>query len=306
MWQLPEFSFETALFGILNINKPPGVTSRDVVNKVRQVYRKATGKKLKAGHAGTLDPLATGVLVVCLGRATKLMSFIQSRPKRYVAEFQMDASSVSDDTETELEFVQPPVAPSLKEIAAAIPSFVGEILQKPPAYSAISINGQRAYKLARQGVEFEIAEKKITIHDLQIVGYEYPILKLNIECGSGTYIRSLGRDLANAVGTKAVMMSLVRTEIGQFKVEEGLEWDSFSMESFREKLQSAAVAVDFLPQRIVTEDEIELLKHGQFVKCEYSIDGQIAAVNSENELIAILEPAYGSLKPAINFVAGQG
>jgi tRNA pseudouridine55 synthase len=294
------------LFGILNINKPSGVTSRDVVNKIGQVYRKATGEKLKAGHAGTLDPLATGVLVVCLGRATKLMSFIQSRPKRYVAEFQLDASSVSDDTETEIELVQPPVAPSLERIAAAIPSFTGEILQKPPAYSAISINGQRAYKLARQGVEFEIAEKNVTIHDLAIVAYDYPILKLNIECGSGTYIRSLGRDLAHAVGTKAVMTSLVRTEIGPFKVDEGLNWDSFSIENFREKLHSATAAVDFLPKRIVTDDEIELLKHGQFVKNDNSNHDQFAAVNCRNELIAILEPAYGSLKPAINFVAGQG
>lgn len=294
------------MFGILNINKPPSVTSRDVVNKVRQVYRKATGKKLKAGHAGTLDPLATGVLVVCLERATKLMSFIQSRPKRYVAEFRLDASSVSDDTETEIELVDPPVAPSLEQIADALPSFTGEILQKPPAYSAISINGQRAYKLARQGVEFEIAEKKITIHQLEIVEYNYPILKLDVECGSGTYIRSLGRDLAKAVGTKAVMTRLVRTEIGQFKVESGLKWDSFSLESFRENLHSAAVAVDYLPQRVVTAEEIELLKHGQFVKNDGSLDSQIAAVNCDNELIAILEPAYGSLKPAINFGAGQG
>ena len=294
------------MFGILNINKPPGVTSRDVVNKVRQVYRKATGKKLKAGHAGTLDPLATGVLVVCLERATKLMSFIQSRPKRYIAEFRLDASSVSDDTETKIELVDPPVVPSLEQITDAMPSFTGEILQKPPAYSAISINGQRAYKLARQGVEFEIAEKKITIHQLEIVEYNYPILKLDVECGSGTYIRSLGRDLANAVGTKAVMTRLVRTEIGQFKVESGLEWDSFSLESFRENLHSAAVAVDHLPQRVVTAEEIELLKHGQFVKNDGSLDNQIAAVNCDNELIAILEPAYGSLKPAINFVAGQG
>ena len=206
------------MFGIFNINKPAGWTSRDVVNRVQRLVRPA-----KAGHAGTLDPLATGVLVVCVGPATKLISYVQQQLKEYEATFILGQSSPSDDVETEIcELEQPPI-PTREAIEAKLPDFVGTIQQRPPLYSAIKVEGQRAYKLARGGSDMELPARPVEIYELSVTAYEYPELCLKIRCGSGTYVRSIGRDLADSLGTAAVMSALTRTAIGKFQVQEGLD-----------------------------------------------------------------------------------
>jgi len=191
------------MFGLLNLNKPAGMSSRDAVNRVQWLARKMTGEKVKVGHAGTLDPIATGVLVVCLGPATKLIEHVQRMPKQYRGTFLLGRRSPSDDVELEAEPLTNPPIPTADEIAAALPAFMGEIQQTPPAYSAIKIKGRKAYDLARRGEQVEMTPRTVTIHSLDIVRYEYPELVLNIRCGSGTYVRALGRAVAKSLGTAA-------------------------------------------------------------------------------------------------------
>ncbi|MDO4583232.1 MAG: tRNA pseudouridine(55) synthase TruB [Planctomycetia bacterium] len=211
--------------GFLNIYKPSGISSFDAVNIVLKeiLGGKKSEKRVKIGHAGTLDPMAEGVLVLAVNRATKLISYVQKQKKSYVATFQLGVESDSEDTETELRPLANPPIPTRAEMEAIFPPFLGEILQRPPQYSAIKIQGKRAYKLARQGKETELPLRKITIHHLEILRCEYPTLELSIQCGSGTYVRSLGRDLARKLGTGAVMSALTRTAVGLFRQEDALE-----------------------------------------------------------------------------------
>ena len=200
------------MFGFLNLNKPAGVTSRDVVNQVQRLVRPE-----KVGHAGTLDPLATGVLVVCVGRATRLTEYVQRMPKHYSATFLFGRQSDTEDIDGQVIELADPPQPKRDQIEATLPKFLGEIQQVPPAYSALKVEGRRAYDLARRGEDVQLAARPVVIYELRIVAYEYPELRLDIVCGSGTYVRSLGRNIARTVGTQAVMSALVRTAIGNFR-----------------------------------------------------------------------------------------
>ena len=226
-------------FGILNVDKPAGLTSRDVVNRIEGLVR-----NVKCGHAGTLDPLATGVLVVCVGPATRLIQYVQRLPKQYRAVFQLGRKSVTDDVEGDVELVAGAPEPTRVQIEAALPQFLGDVEQRPPAHSAIKVDGQRSYERARRGEEFELPARTITIHRLEILRYEYPELELAIECGSGTYVRSLGRDLAAALGTAAVMSALVRTAIGDFRLEDAVALDALTNSTLAEHLQPPIDALE--------------------------------------------------------------
>ena len=204
--------------GFFNVNKPTGQTSRWVVDQIQRIVRPA-----KVGHAGTLDPLATGVLVVAVGSATRLIDYVQQMPKRYRANFLLGCTSPTEDVDGEVVPLENPMVPTRVEIEAAIPAFLGEILQSPPAFSALKVGGRRAYSLARAGQAVELKPRSVSIHRLNVLGYEYPRLQLEIECSSGTYVRSLGRDLAEQLGTGAVMSALVRTAIGSFRVEDSID-----------------------------------------------------------------------------------
>src|SRR3989304_2088231 len=228
-------------FGILNVDKPAGLTSRDAVNRVERLFR-----NVKCGHAGTLDPLATGVLVICVGPATRLIQYVQRLPKQYRAVFQLGCRSATDDTEGEVEVVVGAPEPTRAQVEAALPQFLGDVQQRPPAHSAVKIGGQRAYDLAPRGEEFELPARTASIPRLEILRYEYPELELAIECGSGTYVRSLGRDLAAALGTAAVMSALVRTAIGDFRIENAIPLDALTTDTLLERLQPPLEALKSL------------------------------------------------------------
>lgn len=290
------------MFGILNINKPAGWTSRDVVNRVQRLVRPA-----KAGHAGTLDPLATGVLLVCVGPATKLISYVQQQQKEYEATFLLGRSSPSDDVETEIcELDQPPI-PTREAIEAKLPEFVGTIQQRPPLYSAIKVKGQRAYKLARGGSEMELPARPVEIYELSVTACEYPQLCLKIRCGSGTYVRSIGRDLANSLGTAAVMSALTRTAIGEFSVQEGLDVESLEKTILEQQLVSPLQAVAHLPQVILSESQQTEIQHGRMITVdELAISPQpdevFAAVGSDGQLLALMQmKRAGLIGPTCNF-----
>jgi tRNA pseudouridine55 synthase len=274
------------MFGLLNINKPAGLTSRDVVNHVQRIVRPE-----KAGHAGTLDPLATGVLIVCIGQATRLIEYVQRMPKRYTGTFLLGRESDTEDVEGQvIELVNPP-QPTRSDIDSALPALIGEIQQMPPTYSALKVQGQRAYKLARQGKPVQLEPRTISVHDIRLLKYDYPELTLDITCGSGTYVRSLGRDLAASLGTAAVMSALVRTAIGSFSLGDACRLDQLSHETIRQHLLSASQAVSVLPCVQLTHDEIERIAHGLAIDDRFHLDAvEFAAEDDAGTLLAILVP----------------
>ncbi len=285
------------MYGLLNINKPPGKTSRDAVNRVQRLVR-----PVKVGHAGTLDPLATGVLVVCLGPATRLIQYVQQLPKRYIGTFLLGRRSDSDDTEGEVVELENPAVPTVDEVLAALPQFTGTIQQRPPIFSAINVNGKRAYALARAGKQVELAARPVTIHDLRVVRYEYPELVLDIGCGSGTYIRSLGRDLAESLGTAAVMSKLERTAIGDFSVESAIDMSDLTEDSLAKHLLPAEAAVRHLPAVELTADEVHKIGNGLTIeRPEHGFISDIAAFDAAGHLIAIVAPrSPDQLRPISN------
>lgn len=292
-----------SIFGLLNINKPAGITSRDVVNRVQWLLKqhaKATAEKAaKVGHAGTLDPIATGVLVLCVGPATRLIEQVQRQPKRYRGTFLLGRRSPSDDIELPSEELVDAPIPTLAEIEALLPAFVGEIEQIPPAYSAIKIGGEKAYDLARAGAAPDMQPRTITVHELSVVSFEYPELVLDIHCGSGTYVRAIGRDLANSLGTAAVMSALERTEIGDFRVGDALHMDALDEETVTALLLPAALAVTDLPRIEVSYTEVQELHNGRFLdRPKAPRSDEIAAFDTGGRLIALLKPrGNGRLQP---------
>ncbi len=289
------------MFGLLNIDKPPHITSREVVNRVQRIVRPT-----KVGHAGTLDPLATGVLVVCLGPATRLVPYIQSQSKSYRATFLLGRRSASDDTEEEVEILTDSQIPTRAELDHGLRALRGEIRQRPPLYSAVKIDGRRAYALARAGQQgVQVKERTVVVHQLEIASFDYPQLELLIRCGSGTYVRALGRDLARAVGTEAVMAALRRTAVGNFDVSRAVSPDDLCRESVRSALLAPAEAVAELPQLRVTADEQRKLAQGQDIRLPaHPHSTEVAAFDAAGNLVAILTPRRpGLLKPARNFPA---
>ncbi len=210
-----------AISGILVIDKPLGPTSMQACARVRGAL-KAGGapKRIKVGHGGTLDPLATGVLVILVGKATKLCNDIMAGEKRYETTIDLSRTSPTDDLEAETTEVPVASPPTRADIEAALTHFVGEIQQRPPAHSAMKVDGKRAYELARAGELTELEPRPVTIHAIDITGYDWPTLTLDIRCGKGTYIRSLARDIGKHLGTGGVLAALRRTQVGQFTIEQ--------------------------------------------------------------------------------------
>ncbi len=274
------------MFGLLNINKPAGLTSRDVVNHVQRIVRPD-----KAGHAGTLDPLATGVPIVCIGPATRLIEYVQRMPKRYTGTFLLGRESDTEDVEGEVvELVNPP-QPTRAGIEAALPALIGEIQQMPPTYSALKVQGQRAYKLARQGKPVQLEPRTISVYDIRVLKFDYPELTLDITCGSGTYVRSLGRDLAASLGTGAVMSALVRTAIGDFSLQDSCRVEQLTRESIDKHLLSPSRAVSQLPAVPLTPEEAAQISRGLAIDDRFHLNAaEIAAEDANGTLLAILVP----------------
>jgi tRNA pseudouridine55 synthase len=293
------------MFHVLNINKPRGPTSRDVVNRVKWLV-----KPHRAGHAGTLDPIASGVMLVCVGRATGLIEYAQTLPKSYLGTFLLGHASETGDIETAVTPVEGAAPPSGEQLAAALPQFTGAISQCPPRHSAVKIAGRRAYELARKGIEFQPEAKTVEIYRLSIVRYEYPEVVLDVECGSGTYIRALGRDLAAAVGTSAVMTALERTAIGPFAIDSSLRFDDVNA-AWQDHLLPPAQLMGSLPRVTITAAELNDVRHGRNIiappeALQFNADAKIAAFNASGDLVAILRRhGPGVLSAARNFARAE-
>jgi tRNA pseudouridine55 synthase len=212
--------------GVINLDKPPGLSSARAVDAVKRLLPRGT----KIGHAGTLDPFATGVLLLLVGRATKACERLMDSPKQYEATVKLGASTATDDPESP-EVPAPAVTPPPgASVAAAAQSFVGDILQRPPAFSAMKVEGRRAYDLARKGNVVELEPRPVRVYGIEVLEYEWPILRLRIDCGRGTYVRAIARDLGAALGTAGYLTQLRRTRVGTFTVE-----DSVTLERLREE-----------------------------------------------------------------------
>lgn len=213
--------------GFLVIDKPGGMTSRAVVNRVQLWFPRRT----KIGHTGTLDPLATGVLVLCIGTATKLADRVQAMAKQYETRVRFGATSNTDDADGVV--VESPAAatPTREAIEQLLPQFVGLIEQLPPQFSALKVQGQRAYELARRGTEVALQPRPVRVDSIQLVNYEWPWLDLIIDCGKGTYVRSIARDLGERLQVGGLVQSLRRTRVGPFLAEQGVTVHSNAAEA---------------------------------------------------------------------------
>ena len=251
------------MFGFLNCNKPPGWSSRDVVNLVHGRVRVPKGQpKVKVGHSGTLDPLAEGVLVLGIGPAVRLVPFVQQTKKRYVGKFRLAASSETGDLEDGFQEHSGLPVPTKEELQTACVTLTGEIEQVPPAYSAIWVDGQRAYERVRRGEEVEMPVRRVTIHELALCRYDYPEFEIDIVCGSGTYIRTLGIDLAKAVGSISVMTHLQRTGVGEFRINDAVDVERLREEPIEPFLQPAEMGITHLPRLVVNEQQSQDLSNG--------------------------------------------
>lgn len=287
------------MFGFVNCNKPIGFSSRDAVNVIQGRLK---GRRIKVGHCGTLDPLADGVLVIGVGPAAKLVPYVHETSKTYEGTFRLAAESPTGDLEMEPTIYEDHPLPSIQQLREACQALTGIISQTPPAYSAIQVNGQRLYDLARKGRDVKVPSRKVQIDSIEIQAYQYPEIKLKIVCGTGTYIRTLGMDLAKAVGTRAVMTALTRTAVGEFQLA-----DSVSIETIREQdvtglLVPATTGVAHLSRITVDAEDCTRLQNGVCLLGEREIQPDenapaTIAVTEEGHLKAILVPKQGSWFP---------
>jgi len=280
---------KTELTGILNLDKPPGRTSRDVVNQVARLLP----RKVKAGHAGTLDPMATGVLVVCVGSATRLIENVQRLGKTYRTVVRLGARSDTHDCDGTIVKTPDPVHPDASAIEAALETQRGEILQQPPEYSALKVEGRRAYDLARAGVQVELAPRPVRIDRVELLAYDWPNLELEIDCGGGTYIRSIARDLGEILGCGALMDALVRTRIGPFAQEAAIDPDELDRDALEDLLLSPLEAVPDLPRITLDAPLVADVALGRKLAADRLgapvPSGEVALLSPDGDLIAIGE-----------------
>jgi tRNA pseudouridine55 synthase len=251
----------SALHGLVVVDKPAGITSRDAVNRVQRLLPRGT----RIGHTGTLDPLATGVLVLCLGTATRLAEYVQRMPKTYRAGIVLGARSDTDDADGTVTPSPAGTPPTLAELMDQVRTFVGTIEQVPPAFSAAKVTGRRAYSMARRGEDVHLAARAVTVYAIAVHGYTYPQLDVEVRCGRGTYVRSLARDLGQRLGCGGYIASLRRTRVGCFDVAAALPLDADAAR-VRQSIQPLTLALAELPRRALTQADVVQVRQGQALR----------------------------------------
>lgn len=276
--------------GILNLNKPAGFTSHDVVNHVR----KLTGIK-RIGHTGTLDPLATGVLLVCVGQATRLIEYLVPGTKQYRAVIRLGQATTTYDAEGEVTSQADPAGLTEADVQRALAGFTGDIAQVPPAFSAIKKNGVPLYKLARKGLLVEPEARAVHVERIDLLSFNLPEITVEVTCGPGTYIRSLAHDLGQTLGVGAHLTELTRTANGCWRIEQAVSLETLAQAaadgSLADLLGSKEEALAHLPRLILSPEEETAVKMGQFLPAPPGWTEPVtAAYNLAGELVAILIP----------------
>jgi tRNA pseudouridine55 synthase len=284
---MTELAASRVLSGVLNLDKPSGMTSRDVVDLVVRLL-----PGMKVGHAGTLDPLASGVLVVCIGSATRLIDGIQRMPKTYRTVVRLGARSDTLDADGEVVEDDDPHVPDEQYVRRVVASLVGEISQLPPVYSAKKIKGRRSYELARAGRQAELAPRLVRIDRIDLMTYSWPRLELEIACGGGTYIRSIARDVGETLGCGGLVEALIRTGIGHFTIESAIDPTVLSRDTLEHHLRPSLEAVYGLPRLALDQPQIANVLHGRTIDVSSlpllpDADREIALLDSGGRLIAI-------------------
>ena len=286
------------MLGVFNINKPRHASSHDIVN----VMRRLTGVK-RIGHTGTLDPLATGVLVLLVGPATRLARFLTNSTKSYHAVIELGGKTATYDAESEILDRQP-VNLSQAELSAALDNFRGEIAQIPPMYSAIKIKGQKLYKLARRGKEIARPARQVTIHELELLDWENPKLTLQINCSAGTYIRSLAHDLGELLGCGGFLRALTRTSVGEFQLVDSYTLAELhalaEIERLSEALLPPQTILSALPIVTLTTEQVIAVRYGRKITLlPAPTANQVQAHDTQGELIALLVPSGKEWQPKL-------
>lgn len=277
------------MLGVLLIDKPRGITSHDVVNRVRR----ALGTK-RVGHAGTLDPLATGVLVVAVGPATRFLQYLPLEPKEYVAEVAFGTATTTFDAEGEPTAMADVPDDLDKRIAATLPSFLGLIDQLPPMYSAVKVGGQPLYKAARKGEEIERTTRRVHVATFETLSQHDDRRTMRIVCSGGTYVRTLAHDLGAAIGVPAHLSGLRRTAVGRFLESEAVPLESVSAGS----LASLAEALDPMPRLVLDSGEIRSAREGRALRRPDAPDGPFAALcDAHGRVVSVARVEGDVLRP---------
>ena len=284
---------KNAISGVLVVDKPVGMTSHDVVQAIRN------GTSLRrAGHTGTLDPRASGVLVILLGPAVRLSEYVSASDKRYQAIIRLGSTTDTFDADGRFTRPEMPINVTEEQFEEALKTFVGEIEQVPPPYSAVKVQGRKAYELARQGEEVDLAPRKITVHHLEVLEWAPPEVVVDVHCSSGTYVRSLANDLGAKLGTGAYLVGLRRTKSGRFSLRDAVPLrklqESFQTGNWYQYLIPAAEALGDWPAVELSPDDVEGIRHGHRVRAANDTKpGMVRGVSTQGELVALLELVTG-------------
>jgi tRNA pseudouridine55 synthase len=285
---------KNAISGILVVDKPVGMTSHDVV----EIIRKGTNIR-RAGHTGTLDPRASGVLVVLIGPAVRLSEFVSASDKRYQAIIRLGGTTDTYDADGRFTGqTEAPVSVTETQFNDVLQHFVGEIEQTPPPYSAVKVQGRKAYEMARQGEEVELAPRKINVFHLEVLEWAPPEVVIDVHCSSGTYVRSLANDLGTELGCGAYLVGLRRTKSGRFTLREATPLrklqESFTIGNWYQYVIPAAEALAEWPAVELKPEEVDEVKHGHRVKAAADTQpGLVRGISMAGELIAIMDLVTG-------------
>lgn len=271
------------MLGFISVNKPVGHTSNKVLGAIKGILRQ-NGLKIKVGHMGTLDPLANGVLVVAFGRACRLFNYFLEKEKTYITTFRFGQSSASLDNETEVDRFGK--VPTREEVEEVLNKFRGEIMQAPPLYSAVRVDGTKAYYLARRNEEVNLEKRKVIIHEIELISVNGADFTFRVKCSSGTYIRSLCRDIALAVGTVAITTKITRTECGVFNENNSIPEEKLSLETIKENLFSISDALPWVGNFSVDDKQFKDIKDGKKLKVDLK-SGFYFASNPQNDIILV-------------------
>ncbi len=285
-----DFNIKDAISGVLVVDKPVGMTSHAVVQAVRQ----GTGIR-RAGHTGTLDPRASGVLVVLVGPAVRLSEYVSASDKRYQAIIRLGETTDTYDGDGDV-VSRSPVDITIEQIEEALTQFEGTVEQVPPAYSAKRIHGKKAYELAREGEEVELEAKEIDVYHLELLEWDPPEAIIDVYCSSGTYVRSLANDLGEVLGCGGHLVGLRRTKSGEFALRDAVQLrkleEAFQTGDWYKYLIPAAEALSDWPSRELSFEEVDLVRHGHRVQVETppeNPDNWVRAVSQQGELVALME-----------------
>lgn len=281
-------NIKNVVSGVLVVDKPIGLTSHDVV----QIIRRGTGIR-RAGHTGTLDPRASGVLVILIGPAVRLSEYVSASDKRYQATIRLGSSTDTYDSEGSVTDSASIDDIDEERFDEVLQQFVGEIEQTPPPYSAVKVQGRKAYDMAREGEEFELEPRMINVYSLEVLEWAPPEVVIDVYCSSGTYVRSLANDMGKALGTGAHLVGLRRTKSGRFTLRDAVPLrrlqESFEAGDWYRQLIPAAEALADWPMIELNADQVELIRHGHRIAADPEQKGLARGVSEQGDLVALLE-----------------